>query len=232
MDMHWTRRAVVGAALSAVAVPLAAGVASGQEKSAPAAAAKGKLTDQSLGTLLKAMGLEATAAEQRYDFAFKSTIEDAEWELSMSAVLSQDGGSIWIMAWLDELPKSAADVPRTALLRLLSDNDKLGKGKFFAYIAANRRFVLQRVIANENMSAAVFRGALDDLGQSVVATHADWSVANWASSTAADPAATQRSGTPVKGSAPQTTARPATTTTARPVQSAVNDPKFNSAARK
>ena len=265
MDMHWTRRAVVGAAFSAVAAPLAAQVATGQEKVAPkaapaaastapaaasapaaaATAAKGKLTDQSLGNLLKAMGLQATAAEQRYDFAFKSTIEDAEWELSMSAVLSQDGSSIWIMAWLDELPKSAADVPRTALLRLLSDNDKLGKGKFLAYIAANRRFVLQRVIPNENITAASFRAALDDLGQSVVGTHADWSVANWATSTAADPATAQRTGTPVKGSSPQ--AAPATTPvkpasqatgpapsagTARPVQSAVNDPKFNSTTKK
>lgn len=247
MDLHWTRRAVVGAALTAVTAPLAMGVAAAQEKATPApaaaAAVKGKLTDQSLGILLKAMGLQATATEQRYDFAFKSTIEDAEWELSMSAVLSQDGASVWIMAWLDELPKSAADVPRTALLRLLSDNDKLGKGKFFAYIAANRRFVLQRVIPNENMTAAAFRAALDDLGQSVVSTHADWSVANWASSTAADPATAQRSGTQVKGSAPQPGAaaaptRPATQATgqgpgtARPVQSAVNDPKFNSTTKK
>jgi hypothetical protein len=118
MDMHWTRRAVVGAALSAVAAPAMMGVAAAQEKtaagSATAPVVKGKLTDQSLGTLLKAMGLEAKATELRYDFAFKSTIEDAEWELSMSTVMSQDGSSIWIMAWLDELPKSAADVPRTA----------------------------------------------------------------------------------------------------------------------
>lgn len=221
MDMHWTRRAVVGAALSAMAVPTIAGVAAAQEKAAAGAAtapvAKGKLTDQSLGSLLKAMGLEAKATELRYDFAFKATIEDAEWELSMSTVLSQDGTSIWIMAWLDELPKSAADVPRTALLRLLSDNDKLGKGKSFAYIAANRRFVLQRVIANENMTAASFRAALDDLGQSVVQTHSHWSVANWASTTGEDPAAAAKTAAPVRGSTPQApangaaAARPATT---------------------
>lgn len=260
MEMHWTRRAVVGAALSAVAAPVVTGIAAAQDKAAPAVApgavasaapAKGKLTEQSLGTLLKAMGIEAKATEQRYDFNFKATIEDAEWELSMSAVLSQDGSSIWIMAWLDELPKSAADVPRTALLRLLSDNDKLGKGKFFAYIAANRRFVLQRVIPNENMSAAAFRAALDDLGQSVVSTHAHWSVANWASSTGEDPAASSRTAAPVKGSSPQapaankgtaaapntSAARPVTPAagtgqTGRPVQSAVNDSKFNAGSKK
>ena len=248
MDKHWTRRAVVGAALSAVTAPVVVGVASAQVKTAPAAApaAKGKLTDASLGTLLKAMGIEAKATEQRYDFPFKATIEDAEWDLSMSAVLSQDGTSIWIMAWLDELPKSAADVPRTALLRLLSDNDKLGKGKFFAYIPANRRFVLQRVIPNENITAATFRAALDDLGQSVAGTHAHWYVPNWTSPAGEDPATAARTGTPVKGSAPQPgtstgTARPATTATggqaqpgqtARPVQSAVNDSKFNSSTKK
>lgn len=260
MEMRWTRRAVVGAALSAVAAPAMSGVSAAQDKpaatagtAASAPAAKGKLTDQSLGTLLKAMGLEATASEQRYDFIFKSVIEDAEWELSMSAVLSQDGSSIWIMAWLDELPKSAADVPRTALLRLLSDNDKLGKGKFFAYIASNRRFVLQRVIPNENMTTASFRGALSDLGESVVATHAHWSVANWASTSSPDPAEAAKTGAPVRGSAPQAstttapgTARPATATnttnpaaakpttpaTGRPLQSAVNDSKVNTTTKK
>lgn len=242
MNTQWSRRAVVGAAMAAMAAPVAMGVAAAQDKPAVAmTAAKGKLTDQSLGTLLKAMGLDAKPSEQRYDFGFKATIEDAEWELSMSAVLSQDGTSIWIMAWLDELPKSAADVPRTALLRLLSDNDKLGKGKFFAYIAANRRFVLQRVMPNENISAAAFRAALDDLGQSVVSTHAHWSVANWASTISEDPAATAKSGTPVKGSAPQapatapnTAARPSTTgaAPARIPQSAVNDSKFNTSTKK
>lgn len=233
MNGQWSRRAVVGAAVAAMATPLAAGVASAQEKAAaPAApAAKGKLTDQTLGAMLKAMGLDAKASEQRYDFAFKATIEDAEWELSMSAVLSQDGSSIWIMAWLDELPKSALDVPRTALLRLLSDNDKLGKGKFFAYIAANRRFVLQRVIPNENITAANFRAALDDLGQSVVQTHSHWSVSNWASTSGEDPAAQAKSGTQVKGSTPQATQASGTAPAKLP-QSAVNDSKFNSSSRK
>ena len=52
------------------------------------------------------------------------------------------------MAWLDELPRSASDVPRVALLRLLADNDKMGGGKFFTYVPGIRRFVLQRVIPN------------------------------------------------------------------------------------
>jgi hypothetical protein len=194
---------MLGAAVATLAAPafLAA-----QDKAAPAA--RGRLTDDSLGLLLKAMGLDAKLSEKRYDFTFKSTVADDDWDLSMSAVLSVDGNSIWIMAWLDECPKSAADVPRLALLRLLDQNDKLGKGKFFAYISSNKRFVLQRVIANENMSTAAFRAALDDLGQSVVQTYPYWSTANWSSSNAQQeiPAAT-KSGPPVKGSAPSTPAR-------------------------
>jgi len=230
MDTQWSRRAVVGATLAAMAAPVAMGVASAQDRAAAApTTVKGKLTDQTLGTLLKAMGLDAKASEQRYDFAFKATIEDAEWELSMSAVLSQDGTSIWIMAWLDELPKSAADVPRTALLRLLSDNDKLGKGKFFAYIAANRRFVLQRVIPNENITAVAFRAALDDLGQSVVSTHAHWSVANWSGTTTEDPAGAAKSGAPVKGSSPQAAAGAAS---GRVQQSSANESKSGASTKK
>jgi hypothetical protein len=193
----YSRRTVLGAAVAALAAPA---VVSAQA----APAARGRLTDESLGTLLKAMGLEAQLQEKRYDFAFKATIADADWELSMSTVLSQDANSIWIMAWLDELPKSAADVPRTALLRLLSENDKLGKGKFFAYIASNRRFVLQRVIPNENITASGFRAALDDLGASVVLTHPFWSVANWSGSGPAEEPA-NRNAAPVRGSAPSAT---------------------------
>jgi hypothetical protein len=192
-----SRRTVLGAAVAALAAPAMVSA----QSAAPAA--KGRLTDESLGTLLKAMGLDAKLQEKRYDFAFKATIADADWELSMSAVLSQDANSIWIMAWLDELPKSAADVPRTALLRLLSENDKLGKGKFFAYIASNRRFVLQRVIPNEAMTASSFRLALDDLGATVVLTHPFWSVANWSGSGPAEEPAS-KTAAPVKGSAPRT----------------------------
>jgi hypothetical protein len=88
--------------------------------------APGALTEKSLGELLESLTLKPDKQQQRYDFAFLAPFGDQKWELSMSAVLSQDGTSIWIMAWLDECPKSAAEVPRTALLRLLAENDKLG----------------------------------------------------------------------------------------------------------
>ena len=228
----------MGAAL-AVAVPAATGIATAEEKSTSVAkpAVKGKLTDQSLGTLLKAMGLEAKVEEKRYDFAFKATIENEEWDLSMSSVLSQDSSSVWVMAWLDELPKSAADVPRTALLRLLSDNDKLGKGKFFAYIPANRRFVLQRVIPNENITSEHFRAVLDDLGQAVVGTHPHWKVENWSSPVVEEPVQTAKSGAPVKGSVPSSSAtaaasKPKTTPQLKTDRTAVNDSKFNASLKK
>jgi len=143
------------------------------------------LTEADLGNMLRAMGLKPKQEEKRYDFRFKALLNKEEWELSMSAVLSTNGKSIWVMAWLDELPKSAADVPRTALLRLLADNDRLGKGKFFAYIASNRRFVLQRVVPNEKMTTAAFRDVLKDLGATVVVTYPHWSVSNWKNSSRA-----------------------------------------------
>ncbi len=148
-------------------------------KAAPAATKPGQLNEEQLGNLLKAMGIEAKKVESRYDFQFKAVLKKEEWDLSMTAVLSQDGSSIWLMAWLDQLPKSAADVPRTALLRLLSDNDRLGNGKFFAYVATNRRFVLQRIVANDGVTTKVFRAWLDDLGGSVVDSFEHWSVAAW-----------------------------------------------------
>ena len=150
-----------------------------------------------LSNLLKAMGLKPEKTDQRYDFTFRSIHNREEWDLSMTTVLSEDGSSIWAMAWLDELPRSAADVPRTALLRLLAANDRLGNGKFFAYVASNRRFVLQRVVPNANISTRGFRDLLADLGRSVADSYPYWSTANWSGSS--KPATTASSGAADKG---------------------------------
>ena len=172
------------------------------------------MTDEQLETLITAQKLKPTKVEQRYDFAFKAALNGEEWELSMSAVLSQDGEAIWVMAWLDELPKSAADVPRTALLRLLAANDKMGGGKFFAYIANNRRFVLQRVVGAEGITSDDFKMCLQDLGATVVETYPQWAVSNWK---AADQAPESASANPVQTGN---------------TKSAVNDSKFQSPVRK
>ncbi|MCA9068978.1 MAG: hypothetical protein KDA84_08650, partial [Planctomycetaceae bacterium] len=113
----------------------------------------GALTEESLGSTLNAIGLQTKKDRQRYDFSFKADYEGQQWEFTMSAVLSQNGESLWVMAWLDELPKSADQVPKAALLRLLANNDRLGKGKFFAYVHENRRFVIQRVLDNKDLDA-------------------------------------------------------------------------------
>jgi hypothetical protein len=157
--------------------------AADQEAAAPAAPAEqsvpGHLSQEELGTLIRAMGIQVKLDERRFDFSFPATYNKEPWTLSMSAVLSENGNSIWVMAWLDQCPKTAAEVPRTALLRLLAKNDTLGNGKFFAYIPANTRFVLERVVSNENMTTARIREVLQDLGAAVVENYPYWSVANW-----------------------------------------------------
>jgi hypothetical protein len=143
------------------------------------AAPSSQLSTSELGNLIRAMGYETKLEDKRYDFTFKANYGKEAWNLSMSAVLSENGHWIWVMAWLDQCPHSAAEVPRTALLRLLAKNDTLGNGKFFAYIASNNRFVLQRVIPNDELTTARFREILRDLAVSVVETYPNWSVANW-----------------------------------------------------
>lgn len=180
----WTRSTGLTCGVALIAMTLGMGTAQAQAtkatpKTQTAAPVAGKLTQAELGNKLKAMGLEVKLEETRYDFAFPAVLDEEQWELSMSAVLSQNGKSIWVMAWLDELPRSPADVPRISLLRLLSDNDRLGNGKFFAYIASNRRFVLQRVIPNDKVSSKDLRLCLQDLGSSVVQTYSHWNTAEW-----------------------------------------------------
>jgi hypothetical protein len=214
--MELSRRGFIaaGAAAAASVTPAVSGAAEATVAAKPKA---GELNNELLGTLLKAMGLKPDKVEERYDFIFRSIHDREEWDLSMTAVMSADNSSIWVMAWLDELPKSAADVPRTALLRLLAANDRLGKGKFFAYVASNRRFVLQRVVPNQSISTRFFAGVLKDLGASVVESYPQWSTTAWSSSkpatnvvTGSQPAAGALNGA---GKAPTRTAAGTGTTT-------------------
>ena len=215
--MELSRRGFMAAG-AAAAASVAPAVADAAEATVSAKRKAGELNKELLGTLLEAMGLKPDKAEERYDFIFRSIHDREEWDLSMTAVMSADNSSIWVMAWLDELPKSAANVPRTALLRLLAANDRLGKGKFFAYVASNRRFVLQRVVPNQSISTRVFADVLKDLGASVVEAYPQWSTAAWSSSkpassnvaTGGQPAAGSLNGA---GKAPtRTAAEPGTTT--------------------
>ncbi len=226
----------------AMAKPAPAPAAAAGEKDAPASnivdaeAAKlplkaGGIDEEALGQMVKALGLKPEKQLQRYDFAFRAEMDGTEWTLSMSAVLSQDQQSLWLMAWLDELPKSQEAVPRAALLRLLAENDTLGDGKMFAYIPNNRRFVMQRAVSNEAMTSAKFRDLLQDLGSSVVETHPTWSTANWvpagsngAANTAGAPAGPNKASAQTAGQAPAAGGRPLNTAT--------NDPKDTPPVRK
>jgi hypothetical protein len=190
---------------------------------APLAPLPGQVNEEQLGLMLDSLGLKPEKKQQRYDFAFTAAFEEQEWELSMSAVLSHDQQSVWIMAWLDELPKSSNDVPRTALLRLLAENDRLGQGKFFAYIPANRRFVMQRVVTNENLTSAKLRFLLQDLGSSVIDTYAVWSVQGWNQTVPAGPDGTA-------GAPPAPAGNTATGTP--PTRAAENQPKFEQPVRR
>lgn len=174
-----------------------------------------RVDEDQLGQMLAALGLQPKKNQQRYDFTFQADVAEEEWQLSMSAVLSQDGSDVWLMAWLNELPKSSAAVPKTALLRLLAHNDELGGGKFFAYVPPTRHFVMQRTISNEQLTSAKIQLSLQDLGASVVQTYPIWAVDNW-NPTGIPAAPTGGSATPASSTVPQ---------------SAINDSKFAQPAR-
>ncbi len=172
-------------ALSAVMLPAllllsSVSTVAAQEAATTATPVAGQLSEADLGNILAAIGLKPTKTEQRYDFAFKTSYRGEEWKFSMSAVLSRNGESVWVMAWLDQIPQTANEVPRTALLRLLAANDRLGNGKFFAYIPTNKRFVLQRIVKNEDMSSKKVMELLQDLAASVADEYPTWAVTNWA----------------------------------------------------
>jgi hypothetical protein len=184
MPSNISRRQLLSTGLAAVGGTLAAGAlaADKAKEKAKAPANSGQLTLDGLGNLLASLGLKATREKTQFNFTFPAKL-DVEWNMTMSAVLSTDEETIWLMAWLNELPKSASDVPRTALLRLLAENDKMGKA-FFAYIPSTRRFVLERVIDNQDITPTTFKEDMLDLARLVIDTQSAWTVSEWKSSTA------------------------------------------------
>ena len=228
-------RRAFGAALAGAASLAACGRAAAQEAGAPPAGATEAaeaadaplppdgLTEESLGEMLAALGLKPVREQSRFDFQFKTTLDGEQWDFTMSAVLSRNGQSLWVMAWLDELPKSAAAVPRAALLKMLAANDRMGTGKFFAFIPSNRRFVLQRVVPNTAMSNKKVRGLLIDLGRSVRAEYAVWSTEGWARKAPEQQIA--------RDQPERTAAGEGGRTSKRPTRISTNDPKFNNPTR-
>jgi len=176
MSSKITRRRLISSGLAVVGGTLATGAVAAEKQAADREKAS-PLSLEELERLLKGLGLKLSKVETRFDFSFDAKREN-EWKMGMSVFLSSDGDGIWITAWLDELPKSSADVPRTALLRLLAENDKMGK-VFFAYSSGNRRFALNRFLPNENVTAASLKKDLIEVANVVADTQEFWSVAEW-----------------------------------------------------
>lgn len=147
-------------------------------KTSNASADDGQLSVEALGTMLEAMGLKPNRFESSFNFTFPFKAE-TEWNMTMQATMSTDEQGIWLTAFLADLPQTAADVPRTALLRLLAQNDELGEGIFFAYIPKVKKIVLECMIANEDITSALFKECLIDLATRVAATQQYWDVAEW-----------------------------------------------------
>ena len=160
-----------------ISVPflLAGAILLGQEQIQPSAGRAAPVADVGLADILRQVVEKVDTQGERFDFMFTHK----EWDLSMSVVPSVDKKSLWIMAWLDELPKEAARVPRNCLLRLLATNDAMGNGKFFAYIPNNRRFVLQRAVPYEAIDAKKLKALLQDLAETVGETEPVWQVEKW-----------------------------------------------------
>lgn len=193
-----------------------------------------QLTVEALGTMLEAMGLKPNRFESSFNFTFPFKAE-IEWNMTMAATMSTDEQGIWVTAFLAELPQTAADVPRTALLRLLAQNDEMGEGIFFAYIPKVKKIVLECFLANEDINSALFKECLTDLASRVAATQQYWNVAEWKQNPAAPNGAGKDSAADEKKSAAGE--KPAALTgagtkDAKPIKSATKDADAGAATKK
>lgn len=226
MSSNISRRYLLSTGLAAIGGTLAtAALAADKEKAGDPekasgkkpAASKGQLSLEALGTLMEAMGLKPTKYESSFNFTFPFKAE-AEWNMTMTATMSTDELGIWITAYLADMPQTAADVPRTALLKLLAQNDELGDGIFFAYIPKVRKIVLERMIPNEGITSASFKESIRELATRVTETQPLWTVAEWKQ--------TPASGKDAAGEEKSSADKPGVlngTKEAKPIKSANND---------
>ncbi len=131
-----------------------------------------------LGQTLRAAGFEPTKASLRYDFRFSHQYDGQPWQFTMSAVLSQDGETLWLLAWLGTVPEDTQAVNAQQLLQLLALNDKIAPRRFFAYLPTYKRLVLEQPISlqNRRLDGKTLRQYVIDFGKVVASTYPHWSL--------------------------------------------------------
>jgi hypothetical protein len=145
--------------------------------------------------------------------------------MAMTATMSDDKLGIWITAYLADMPQTAADVPRTALLKLLAQNDELG-GMFFAYIPKVRKIVLERTVFNQGITTASFKESIEELATRVTETQPLWTVSEWKQSPASASSEKDAAAAAKSSSEKSSDGKPAVLTgtkDAKPIKSANND---------
>ena len=90
----------------------------------------GVIDSEGLGRMLRSVGVKPRAAGSRYDFEFHSKQGGQEWDFAMSAVISQNGGTIWVMAWREEMLQHAQTVSDARTL--LADERQVGEASTFS----------------------------------------------------------------------------------------------------
>lgn len=136
------------------------------------------LTPESLGTLLREdMGLDASPFENRHDFLYKADLQNQELELFFSVALSTDQKQLRVRAWLDPLPEGM--ISEEPLLKLLNRNAELTAGLHYAYSREGRRFLIEAVLKNDQMTAEKLKTALNEVSMEVATSWGLWATSEW-----------------------------------------------------
>ncbi len=149
----------------------------GKENIKQASVTLNALDFEQLGDMLEKMGLEPYHAQVRYDFQFRAELDGQEIELSLSAMLRDEGSRVYVIAWLDPLP--AGVIPGSPLLEMLSRNEEMGQGLQFAYSKQTGRFLLSKTIPNKDITAELLTTVFQDVSLSVTENWSTWSTSNW-----------------------------------------------------
>ena len=133
-----------------------------------------KLNTQSLGKMLRDMGLEPESVGKD---VYQVTVDRENWKVFVMISTSTDNTRVWFEAKFPPIdaPERA---PAAAWLNLLKENERVGPAHF-AFDQKDKRVHLFKAIDNANITPARMRREIDAFDATVRKTEAVWKPENF-----------------------------------------------------
>ena len=144
-------------------------------------AAEGRITAESLKTILEGLGYDITEKDEVKDTTGKvigySISLEKGYTFHPQITISGDQSNLWFVFNLMAVPDPAT-VPSKILLGLMTANDRIYPG-YFGYYAKDNLFTMKSFMANKGLKAKDVKLQLETMGANANAYDTLWNSTKW-----------------------------------------------------